>query len=86
MLTDGTDNVRFKTFSRRAAILGGAQLLVFGGLASRMYYLQVLKSSEYQMLAEENRVNMRLLAPLRGEIVDRFGQVLASNILRSAQA
>ncbi len=79
MLTDGTDNVRFKTFSRRAAILGGAQLLVFGGLASRMYYLQVLKSSEYQMLAEENRVNMRLLAPLRGEILDRFGTVLASN-------
>lgn len=79
MLTDGTDNARFKTFSRRAAVLGGAQLLVFGGLASRMYYLQVLKSSEYQMLAEENRVNMRLLAPLRGEIVDRFGTVLASN-------
>jgi len=79
MLTDGTDNARFKIFSRRAAILGGAQLLVFGGLASRMYYLQVLKSSEYQMLAEENRVNMRLLAPLRGEIVDRFGTVLASN-------
>ena len=79
MLTDGSDNARFKTFSRRAAILGGAQLLVFGGLASRMYYLQVLKSSEYQMLAEENRVNMRLLAPLRGEIVDRFGAVLASN-------
>lgn len=79
MLTDGTDNVRFKTFSRRAAIIGGAQLLVFGGLASRMYYLQVLKSSEYQMLAEENRVNMRLLAPLRGEIIDRFGTVLASN-------
>tara|TARA_R110002073_G_scaffold148275_1_gene301302 strand:+ start:8086 stop:9978 length:1893 start_codon:yes stop_codon:yes gene_type:complete len=79
MLTDGTDNARFKTFSRRAAILGGAQLLVFGGLASRMYYLQVLKSSEYQMLAEENRVNMRLLAPLRGEILDRFGTVLASN-------
>jgi penicillin-binding protein 2 len=79
MLTDGTDNVRFKTFSRRAAVIGGAQLLVFGGLASRMYYLQVLKSSEYQMLAEENRVNMRLLAPLRGEIVDRYGAVLASN-------
>jgi len=79
MLTDGTDNVRFKTFSRRAAIIGGAQLVVFGSLASRMYYLQVLKSSEYQMLAEENRVNMRLLAPLRGEIIDRYGTVLASN-------
>lgn len=79
MLMDGKDNVRQKTFSRRAAVIGGAQFLVFAGLASRMYYLQVLKSSEYQMLAEENRVNMRLLAPLRGEIVDRFGDVLASN-------
>ena len=79
MLTDSTGNVRFKTFSRRAAIVGGVQLVVFAGLASRMYYLQVLKSSEYQMLAEENRVNMRLLAPLRGEIIDRFGVVLATN-------
>jgi len=79
VLNNGVDTERFKSFSRRAALIGGAQLLVFGGLAARMYYLQVLKSSEYQMLAEENRVNMRLLAPLRGEIVDRFGVTLASN-------
>ena len=79
MLTDSTGNARFKTFSRRAAIVGGVQLVVFGGLASRMYYLQVLNSSKYQMLAEDNRVNMRLLAPLREEIVDRSGVMLATN-------
>ncbi|MDP3327334.1 penicillin-binding protein 2, partial [Parvibaculum sp.] len=37
------------------------------------------KTDQYRMLAEENRVSMRLLAPLRGDIVDRFGRVLASN-------
>lgn len=79
MLLAGRDEVRFQTLSRRALILGGAQAAVFTALASRMYYLQVLRTDEYQMLAEENRVNIRLLPPLRGEIVDRFGATLASN-------
>ena len=79
MQLDSRDGDRFKTFSRRAAILGVGQMAVFTALAARMYYLQVLRTDEYQMLAEENRVNMRLLPPLRGEIVDRFGQMLASN-------
>ncbi|MBV1885541.1 MAG: penicillin-binding protein 2 [Parvibaculaceae bacterium] len=73
------DSVRLKTFSRRAALIGGVQFAAFSVLASRMYYLQVLKSDEYTMLAEDNRINVRLLAPLRGEIVDRFGKVLVSN-------
>jgi penicillin-binding protein 2 len=38
-----------------------------------------MKTDEYRMLAEENRINVRLLAPLRGRIVDRYGTVLASN-------
>ena len=31
------------------------------------------------MLADENRINLRLLAPLRGRILDRFGVALADN-------
>jgi len=75
----GRDGSRYKTFSRRAILLGGAQGAAFVVLAGRMYYLQVLKSDEYTMLAEENRVNVRLIAPLRGNIVDRYGRPLASN-------
>ncbi|MBI1261259.1 MAG: penicillin-binding protein 2 [Rhizobiales bacterium] len=75
----GRDGSRYKTFSRRAMLLGGAQGLAFVVLAGRMYYLQVLKTDEYTMLAEENRVNVRLLAPLRGNIVDRYGTPLATN-------
>ncbi len=79
MQISGRDSNRYQTFTRRAALLAGIQGVAFVALAGRMYYLQVLKTDQYRMLAEENRVSMRLLAPLRGNIVDRFGRVLASN-------
>jgi penicillin-binding protein 2 len=68
-----------RTFSRRAALLGGGQLLLLGALAGRMYYLQVVEADRYALLAEENRINLRLLAPRRGRILDRFGLPLATN-------
>ena len=70
---------RFKVFSRRALLLGGAQTLMLSALAGRMYYLQVLQSDQYRVLAEDNRINLRLLPPPRGRIVDRFGVPLAVN-------
>jgi penicillin-binding protein 2 len=68
-----------RIFTRRALLLGGAQLLLLGSLAGRMYYLQVVESDRYKLLAEENRISLRLLAPRRGRILDRFGQPLATN-------
>ncbi|MEX0838209.1 MAG: penicillin-binding protein 2 [Parvibaculum sp.] len=79
MQISGRDNNRYQTFTRRAALLGGLQGMAFVALAGRMYYLQVLKSDQYTMLAEENRVSMRLVAPLRGKVVDRYGRTIASN-------
>lgn len=70
---------RFRVFSRRTALLAGGKLCLVGVLLGRMHYLQVLQSDQFQMLAEENRINMRLLAPPRGRILDRFGVPLASN-------
>ena len=70
---------RQKLFSRRAAILGGLQFTMAGVLAGRMYQLQVLESDRYRTLADENRINMRLLVPPRGRILDRNGQPLAVN-------
>jgi penicillin-binding protein 2 len=66
--------------SRRAALLGGVQLLFMGGLAARMNYLQVDQADQYLLLAEENRINIRLIPPTRGEIFDRNGVQLAQNI------
>ena len=70
---------RVKIFNRRSLVLGGLQAALFGGLAARMYYLQVLEADRYHMLAEENRINLRLVPPLRGRILDRFGTLLATN-------
>jgi penicillin-binding protein 2 len=70
---------RQKLFTRRAAILAGAQASVLGALAGRLYQLQIVESDRYAVLADENRINLRLLAPLRGRILDRFGLPVADN-------
>ncbi|MEL7104996.1 MAG: penicillin-binding protein 2 [Pseudomonadota bacterium] len=65
--------------SRRGIVLGGAQLLFMGGLAWRMRQMQVEEADAYRLLAEENRVNIRLLPPARGVIFDRNGVAIADN-------
>ena len=68
-----------KKLTRRSLVLGGLQLAFVGGLAARMRYLQVDQADQFRLLAEENRINIRLIPPARGEIFDRNGQVLAQN-------
>ena len=70
---------RSRMFSRRAAILTGGKLALLSVLIGRMYYLQVTEADRFQLLAEENRINLRLLSPNRGHILDRFGVPLAIN-------
>jgi penicillin-binding protein 2 len=74
-----TDNERSGLFTRRALLLGGAQAVLLSALAGRLYQLQVLDTQRFATLAEENRINLRLLAPSRGLIFDRTGQPLAIN-------
>ena len=73
------DGDRQRMFTRRAAILAGGKFALLSTLIGWMYYLQVIESDRFQMLADENRINLRLLAPSRGQIVDRFGVPLAVN-------
>ncbi|MDJ0629360.1 MAG: penicillin-binding protein 2 [Rhodobacter sp.] len=68
-----------RTISRRGLILGGAQLAFIGLLAGRMRYMQVDQADTFRLLAEENRINIRLLPPARGLIYDRNGATLAEN-------
>jgi penicillin-binding protein 2 len=73
------DNGRYKIFTRRALLVGGTQAALLAALSGRLYYLQVVRSDQYRMLADENRISLRLLAPRRGKILDRDGRVLATN-------
>jgi penicillin-binding protein 2 len=70
-----------KLFTRRSLLWTGGQLTLFGVLAGRMYFLQVVESDKYKTLSDENRINLRLLPPPRGRILDRFGEPIAVNQL-----
>jgi len=70
---------RQKLLTRRAAILAGGQVALIATLTGRLYQLQVFERDRYRVMADENRINLRLLVPPRGRIVDRFGIALADN-------
>ena len=73
------DSERARLFTRRAVLIGAAQGGLFSLLVGRLYYLEVVEGGKYRTLAEENRVNLRLIAPPRGQIFDNKGTPLALN-------
>ena len=67
------------SFDRRVFVLGGAQMGLGVLLATRLGYLSVAQNEKYKLEAESNRVNLTLIPPRRGWILDRKGVPLASN-------
>ncbi|MDN3645484.1 penicillin-binding protein 2 [Pontixanthobacter aestiaquae] len=57
------------------AVGGGVGLL----LAARMGYIAIAENEKYKVESESNRVNLTLIPPRRGWILDRNGAPLASN-------
>ena len=74
-----TEAWRGITFTRRALVVGGAQAAVGVALAARMAYISVVDNDRYVLESESNRVNLTLIPPRRGWIVDRNGKALANN-------
>lgn len=68
-----------RRINRRALLLGTAMTGMFGVLAARVRYLSVDQAEEFKLLAEENRINIRLIPPERGLIQDRNGRLIAGN-------
>ena len=70
---------RTGVFTRRTLLIGAAQLAAFGGLASKLYQVQVIEGRKYATLADTNRISTRLIAPPRGRMLDRTGVPVANN-------
>lgn len=68
-----------RRLSRRAVLLGTAQLGLIGVLGARMASMQVDQADTFRMLAEENRINVGLIPPARGLIYDSNGVIIADN-------
>ncbi len=74
-----TSAMLHNSFDRRTAVVGALQVTVGALLAGRLAWLAVAQNAKYQLLAESNRVNLSLIPPRRGWILDRNGNPLASN-------
>ena len=68
-----------RRINRRALLLGGAMTAMVAVLGARMRYLGVDQADQFRLLAEENRINIRLIPPVRGLILDRNGKLVAAN-------
>ena len=66
-------------FSRRMLLVGGAQVALGGLLIGRLGYLSISQNEHYRLLAEDNRVQLLIVPPRRGWIVDRQGKPIAIN-------
>jgi penicillin-binding protein 2 len=66
-------------FRMRLLAAGVGVVLAFGGLATRLAYLQIVRHDELLERAENNRTAIVPVVPNRGLITDRNGVVLASN-------
>ena len=66
-------------FQVRLAVVAVVVAVIFLVLFSRLFYLQVIQHDYYQVLAEQNRINIVPVVPHRGVILDRNGVTLASN-------
>ena len=81
MISSGEDsNVRkLGTINRRMFIISAAKVIVFGGIISRLFNLQINQNKKYLTLSDKNRLREWKLPPIRGEFIDYFGNVVAGN-------
>ncbi|MGA7827786.1 MAG: penicillin-binding protein 2 [Geobacteraceae bacterium] len=65
--------------SRRFFVLTIAVSVLFFVLLMRLWYLQIVKTEDFQNLSENNRLRLVPVAASRGTILDRTGKILVDN-------
>ena len=71
---------KIHTINRRMFILGVAKVVICTGIISRLFSLQISDNKKYLTLSDKNRLREWRLPPIRGEFVDYFGNIIASNL------
>ena len=75
-----SDNIiKLNSINRRMFILAAAKIIIFGGIVSRLFFLQVKQNDKYLTLSDKNRIREWKLAPVRGDFKDYFGNIIAGN-------
>ena len=80
MLGENSGVKKNQTINRRMFIIGAAKIIVFTGIISRLFSLQITENKKYLTLSDKNRLREWKLPPVRGEFLDYFGNVIAGNL------
>ena len=71
---------KLQIINRRMFIIGAAKLVIFTGIISRLFSLQITENKKYLTLSDKNRLREWRLPPIRGEFLDYFGNTIAGNL------
>jgi penicillin-binding protein 2 len=80
MLNETGNVKKISIINRRMFIISAAKFLVFTGIITRLFSLQINENKKYLTLSDKNRIREWKLPPTRGEILDYFGNVIAGNL------
>ncbi|MEY4759927.1 MAG: Penicillin-binding protein 2 [Cyanobacteriota bacterium] len=72
---------RHTGMGRQPALLLAVVLVFCGAMVARLAWLQLLHGAENRARADENRIRLMPRNPIRGRLLDRHGQVLATSRL-----
>ena len=64
------DKKQFTILNRRSFILYLFKLSLFGLVGWRLYNIQIKESDKYRTLSKNNQIDIEILYPLRGKILD----------------
>ena len=73
------DKKQFSVLNRRSFILYLFKLSFFGLVGWRLYNIQIKDSEKYRTLSKNNQIDIEIIYPLRGKILDKNNKVLVSN-------
>ena len=79
MLNRKTNTEKHRLITRRVFILAAAKIVIFAGISSRLFNLQISDKEKYEILSDKNRLREWKTPPERGFIIDYFNKQLASN-------
>ena len=70
---------QFTVLNRRTFFLYLLKISLFGLVGWRLYNIQIKESDKYRTLSKNNQIDIEILYPLRGKIIDINNNVLVSN-------
>ena len=71
---------KLNTINRRMFIISAAKVVVFAGIVTRLFSLQINENKKYLTLSDKNRLREWRLPPVRGEFLDFFNNTIAGNL------